>query len=76
MTSVYRQGLSIGSIIPSVYNDPEAMKMLRTPNMFFVDNYEKLFKRYGFSRQEMMLVMGQLMRVDPLSGRDILEYVE
>jgi hypothetical protein len=76
MTSVYRQGLSIGSIIPSVYNDIEAMKILRTPNIFFVDNYEKLFKRYGFSRQEMMLVIGQLMKVDPLSGRDILEYVE
>ena len=76
MTSIARQGLSVGNILPSVYMDEEAMQMIRTPHLYFQDNYEKLFKRYGFSRKEMMLVMSYLMRVDPLVGTEILEYIE
>lgn len=76
MTATYRQGLSLSGLLPSFYNDPEALEMIRTPNIFFTDNYEKLFKRYGYSRHEMMLVIPYFMRVDPLSGTDILRYIE
>lgn len=75
MTSPYNHGLQTGACLPSIYTDPIALKALRTPHILFKDNYETIFKRYGFLRHEMMTVMPDFMKVDPLCGTDILPYL-
>ena len=41
----------------------------------FQDNYPSEYKRFGISRDEMMILMPQVMSVDVLSGIDKLKYV-
>ena len=41
----------------------------------FQDNYPSEYKRFGVSRDEMMILMPQVMSVDVLSGIDKLKYV-
>lgn len=75
MTSACIHALQTLSITPSAYIDPPVRVELRTPHIFFVDNYELYFKRYGITRNEMMIVMPTLMTVDPLSGDTLLPYL-
>ena len=41
----------------------------------FQDNYPSEYKRFGIGRDEMMILMPQVMGVDVLSGLDKLKYV-
>ena len=75
MTSACSHALQTLSITPSAFVDKETRTELRTPHILFKDNYEKYFKRYGITRQEMMIVMPALMTVDPLSGDTLLPYL-
>ena len=75
MTSACSHCIQTLSIMPSAFIDKEVRKELRTPHIYFKDNYEKYFKRYGITRNEMMIVMPTLMTVDPLSGDTLLPYL-
>ena len=44
MSSPYNHGIQTGSMLPSIYYDPELNKQLRTAHILFQDNYEKYFK--------------------------------
>ena len=43
--------------------------------ILFQDNYPTIYKRLGISRDEMMILMPQVMRVDVLAGLDNLSYI-
>lgn len=75
MSSPYNHGIQTGSMLPSIYYDPELNKQLRTAHILFQDNYEKYFKRYGIDRSEMLVVMCDLSKVDPLGGTTIYPYL-
>ena len=75
MTSPYNHGILTGSILPLIYNTPELNEIRLTPHTFYVDYYEKYFKHFGFSRNEMLIVMPDVMRVDLLGGTYISEYL-
>ena len=49
---------------------------LRDTNILFEDKYPKIYRRLGITRDEMMILMPQVMGVDVLSGLDQLKYVD
>ena len=75
MSAPILHGIQSSAFLPSIYTDPELYHELRTAHIFFVDNYEKIYKRYGITRDEMMTVMCDLTKVDPLVGTEILPYL-
>lgn len=44
-------------------------------HLAFVDNYQKMYERFGVTRDEMMVLMPAVMSVDVLAGMDVLRYV-
>lgn len=76
MSAPILHGIQSSAFLPSIYTNPEIYKELRTAHILFVDNYEKIYKRYGIRREEMMTVMPDLTKVDPLVGTEILPYLE
>ena len=75
MASPYNHGLLTGSILPLIYNTPELNDIRLTAHRFYVDNYEKWFKHFGISRDEMLILMPDISRVDILSGTTTSEYL-
>lgn len=75
MSAPYLHGIQSSAFLPSIYTNPELYYELRTAHIFFQDNYEKIYKRYGITRDEMMTVMCDLTKVDPLVGTEILPYL-
>lgn len=76
MSSAFNHGIQSSAFLPSIYNDQEALDALRISHLYFQDNYERIFKRYGIKRTEMLHVMPDLLKVDPLVGTEILPYLE
>ena len=76
MASPYNHGIMTGSILPLIYSVPELNDVRLTPHKFFVDYYDKYFKHFGFKREEMLVVMPDIMRVDVLAGANIPSYLE
>lgn len=75
MASPTNHGIQTGSILPLFYNVPELIDIRLKSHMFYVDNYTKWFKHFGFTRDEMLIVMPDIMRVDVLSGTTTSEYL-
>lgn len=48
---------------------------LRDTNILFQDYYPTIYKRLGITRDEMMILMPQVMSVDVLAGLDQLKYI-
>lgn len=74
MASPYNHGIMTGSILPLIYNS-ELNDIRLTAHKFLTDYYDAYFKHFGFSRNEMMIVMPDIMRVDVLSGTHTSEYL-
>lgn len=49
---------------------------LRDTNILFKDYYPSIYQRLGISRDEMMILMPQVMSVDVLASLDQLKYVD
>lgn len=47
----------------------------RDNNILFHDYYPEIYQRFGIRRDEMMILMPQVMSVDILAGMDTLEYI-
>lgn len=75
MSAPILHGIQSSAFLPSIYTNPQLNKELRTAHIFFVDNYEKIYKRYGILRSEMLTVMSDLTKVDPLCGTEVLPYL-
>lgn len=72
MTTPVQHGIITGCYLPIILREFNR----RETNLTFTDNYIKMFKRFGITRDEMMILMPQVMRVDVLAGLESLEYVE
>lgn len=72
MTTPVQHGIITGCYLPIIIREFNR----RETNLTFKDNYPTFFKRFGITRDEMMVLMPQVMRVDVLSGLDTLEYVD
>ena len=71
MTVLIQHAIITGAYIPLIKREFDQKQTYIT----FQDNYPSTFKRYGISRDEMMVLMPQIMSVDPLSGTDKLTYI-
>ena len=71
MTAPIQHNICCGAYLPILKRmvDPKDTYIL------FQDNYPTIYKRLGINRDEMMILMPQVMRVDVLSGLDSLSYV-
>ena len=75
MASPYDRGILTGSILPLIYTTPELNNVRLTAHQFLVDYYSEYFKHFGFTRDEMMIVMPDIMRVDVLTGTQTDNYL-
>lgn len=75
MSAPYLHGIQTSAFLPSIYTNPKLLKELRTAHILYKDNYETIYKRYGIERCEMLHVMCDLTKVDPLVGTEILPYI-
>ncbi len=74
MSCPMSHGICVGGMIPLLRRCFDTSTRIQ-----WEDNYEKIFKRFGIRRDEMMVVMNQLMTVDCLVGyvaSQFMEYVE
>ena len=76
MAVPYYHALQSGGFIKLINNTPKLREIIYTPHIELTDNYETVFKHFGFERPEMMVVMPIFLRVDPLVGTENLPYVE
>ncbi len=75
MASPYNRGIMTGSILPLIYSTPELNEIRLTAHQFLTDYYPVYFEHFGFSRDEMMIVMPDIMRVDVLTGTQTDDYL-
>lgn len=71
MTAPIQHNICCGAYLPLLKREVD----LKDTFILFHDNYPLLYQRLGITRDEMMILMPQVMRVDPLSGLDMLKYV-
>ena len=71
MTAPIQHNIITGAYLPIIKREID----LKETYITFQDNYIKFFKRFGISRDEMMILMPQAMSVDVLSGTDKLKYI-
>lgn len=72
MTVPVQHSIITGAYLPILKEEVD----LRETNILFHDYYPELFEPLGIKRDEMMIVMPQVMTVDILSGLDKLHYVD
>ena len=72
MTSPIQHNIITGAYLPIIKREFNQKETFIT----FQDNYVKTFKRFGITRDEMMVLMPQVMSVDVLSGMDKLQYID
>ena len=71
MTAPIQHNICCGAYLPILKREVD----LKDTYILFQDNYPTQYKRFGISRDEMMVLMPQVMRVDVLAGLDNLKYV-
>ena len=71
MTAPIQHNLCTGAYLPIL----KRIVDLKDTYILFQDNYSTIYKRLGITRDEMMILMPQVMRVDVLSGLDALKYI-
>ena len=76
MANPMSHGIPVGAFIPAIKLEKSENLGIEEANIQFVDNYAKIYKKYGIRRDEMMILMPAVMRVDILSGTDKLDYIE
>ena len=47
MSAPILHGIQSSAFLPSLYINKDLNHELRTAHIFFIDNYEKIYKRYG-----------------------------
>jgi len=75
MATPYDRGIMTGSMLPLIYKS-KLNDIRLTANKFLIDYYDEYFKYFGISRDEMMIVMPAIMRVDVLTGTQTDEYLK
>jgi len=63
--------IATGAYIPALVEED---KNVREINILFKDYYSEIYKKYGISRDEMMILMPFVMCSDVLSGTDKYDY--
>lgn len=71
MTTPVQHCLITGGYLPIILREFDR----KTTNLVFKDNFPTFFERFGITRDEMMILMPQVMSVDVLSGLETLRYV-
>ena len=71
MTAPIQHNICTGAYLPLLKREVD----LKDTYILFQDNYPIIYKRLGITRDEMMVLMPQVMRVDVLSSLDNLSYV-
>lgn len=71
MTAPIQHNICTGAYLPIL----KRIVDLKDTYILFQDNYSTIYKRFGITRDEMMILMPQVMRVDVLAGLDVLKYV-
>ena len=72
MTSPVQHNIITGAYLPILKREINQKETYLT----YQDNYPTMYKRFGISRDEMMILMPQVMSVDILSGIDKLKYID
>ena len=72
MTAPIQHNIITGAYLPILKQQVD----LKDTYITFQDNYPTIYKRFGVSRDELMVLMPQVMSVDVLSGLDKLNYVD
>lgn len=72
MTSPVQHNIITGAYLPILKREINQRETYLT----YQDNYPTMYKRFGISRDEMMILMPQVMSVDILSGIDKLKYID
>jgi hypothetical protein len=75
MSTPYHKGIQVGSIRTVVNNSLRLYNISHQTHLEFKDFYESDRKKFGIERDEMLVVMPQIMTVDTLVGADCLEYL-
>lgn len=71
MSAPMSHGLCVGAMIPLLRESFDTSTRIQ-----WEDNYEKIFKRLGIRRDEMMIIMNQIMTVDCLVGSTAARFME
>ena len=71
MTAPIQHNICTGAYLPILKRDVD----IKETNILFQDNYPVLYERLGLTRDELMILMPQVMTVDVLAGLDKLKYV-
>lgn len=71
MTAPVQHSIITGAYLPILKQKID----LRETNILFHDYYPELYEPLGIKRDEMMILMPQVMTVDILSGLDKLKYI-
>lgn len=71
MTAPIQHNICTGAYLPLLKSEVD----IKETSILFHDNYPTLYKRLGLTRDEMMILMPQVMTVDVLAGLDKLKYV-
>ena len=71
MTAPIQHNICTGAYLPIL----KRIVDLKDTHILFQDNYSTIYKRLGITRDEMMILMPQVMRVDVLAGLDTLKYI-
>ena len=72
MTAPIQHNICTGAYLPIIKREVD----IKDTNILFQDMYPKMYERFGISRDEMMILMPQVMTVDVLAGLDKLKYVD
>lgn len=72
MTTPVQHNIITGAYLPILKREINQKETYLT----YQDNYPTMYKRFGISRDEMMILMPQVMSVDVLSGIDKLKYID
>lgn len=72
MTAPIQHNMPTGAYLPLL----KRIVDIKETNIQFVDNYPTIYQRFGIKRDEMMVVMPQVMTCDILAGLDRLSYID
>ena len=76
MSSPIQQGIPVGAFLPALFAETDDKKLGRIQsNILYTDNYEKIYKKFGIKRYQMMVVVPFTLRTDPLAGVELYEYI-
>ena len=72
MSAPVQHGICTGGYLPLL----KRIVDLKDTYITFQDNFPTIYKRFGIKRDEMMIVMPQVMRADVLCGTEQCTYID